>query len=178
MSMVWDALGQVISEVLCWVLVLVIVDGGICYGSYILAQGSRYGHRPMAFSWGWKYKFWYVTWSLCSGCIYYGSYILAQRSRYGHRPMTFSIGRSYRFWDVRWTLCSAHFQHLHSEDPRENPRSDTLPDHLGSDQWGVALLGQKGNHGSWVKCATSAECYETDISAVLTVMSGLGILFD
>jgi hypothetical protein len=38
--------------------------------------------------------------------------------------------------------------------------------------------GRKGNHGSWVKCATSAECYETDISAVLMVMSGLGILFD
>jgi hypothetical protein len=33
---------------------------------------------------------------------------------------------------------------------------------------------QKGNHGSWVKCATSAECYETDISAVLMVMSGQG----
>ena len=26
----------------------------------------------------------------------------------------------------------------------------------------------------WVKCTTSAECYETDISAVLTVMSGQG----
>jgi hypothetical protein len=25
-------------------------NGGICYGSYNLAQGSRYGHRPMAFS--------------------------------------------------------------------------------------------------------------------------------
>jgi hypothetical protein len=36
--------------------------------------------------------------------------------------------------------------------------------------------GRKGNHGSWVKCATSAECYETDISTVLMVMSGLGIL--
>jgi hypothetical protein len=32
-----------------------------------------------------------------------------------------------------------------------------MPDHLGSDQWEVALLGQKGNHGSWVKCATSVE---------------------
>jgi hypothetical protein len=50
-------------------------------------------------------------------------------------------------------------------------RSDTLPGHLGSGQWGVALSGQKGNHGLWVKCATSAECYETDISAVLAVMS-------
>jgi hypothetical protein len=26
----------------------------------------------------------------------------------------------------------------------------------------------------WVKCATSAECYETDISAVLVVMSAKG----
>jgi hypothetical protein len=25
---------------------------GICYGSYILAQGSGYGHRPTAFSKG------------------------------------------------------------------------------------------------------------------------------
>jgi hypothetical protein len=33
---------------------------------------------------------------------------------------------------------------------------------------------QKGNHGSWVKCATSTECMETDISAVLAVMSGQG----
>jgi hypothetical protein len=43
---------------------------------------------------------------------------------------------------------------------------------------GLALPGQKGNHDLWVKCATSAEGNETDISAVLTVMSGLGILFD
>jgi hypothetical protein len=36
------------------------------------------------------------------------------------------------------------------------------------------LIGprQKGNHGLLVKCATSAECYETDISVVLAVMSG------
>jgi hypothetical protein len=34
--------------------------------------------------------------------------------------------------------------------------SDTLLGHLGSGQWGVALSGQKGNHDSWVKCATSA----------------------
>jgi hypothetical protein len=70
------------------------------------------------------------------------------------------------------------FQHSHSEDPREKPRRDTLPDNLGSDRWGVALLRQKRNHSSWVKCATSTEYYETDISVVLTVMSGLGILFD
>jgi hypothetical protein len=37
---------------------------------------------------------------------------------------------------------------------------------------------QNGNHDSWVKCATSAEGIETDISAVLTVKSSLGILFD
>jgi len=35
-----------------------------------------------------------------------------------------------------------------------------------------------GNHDSWVKCATSAEGSETGISAVLTVKSSLGILFD
>jgi hypothetical protein len=87
-------------------------------------------------------------------------------------------GRGYKFGYVRWSLCSGHFQHPHSEDPREKPRSDTLPDHLGSGQWGVALIGQKGNHDSWVNCATSPECNETDISAVLTVKSGIRILFD
>jgi hypothetical protein len=30
----------------------------------------------------------------------------------------------------------------------------------------------------WVKCATSAECYEIDISAVLVVMSGQGSSID
>jgi hypothetical protein len=30
----------------------------------------------------------------------------------------------------------------------------------------------------WVKCATSAECYETDISVVLAVMSGQGSSID
>jgi hypothetical protein len=50
MRVVWDVLGQVIRKVLCWVRVLVTGDGGICYGSYILAQGSRYGRRPTAFS--------------------------------------------------------------------------------------------------------------------------------
>jgi hypothetical protein len=43
---------------------------------------------------------------------------------------------------------------------------------------GLASLGYRGNHGSWVKCTTSAQCYETDISVVLTVMSGLGISID
>jgi hypothetical protein len=49
MRVVWDALGQVNRKVLCWVLVLVIRDGGICYGSYILAQGSRYECRSHGF---------------------------------------------------------------------------------------------------------------------------------
>jgi hypothetical protein len=40
------------------------------------------------------------------------------------------------------------------------------------------ISGQKGNHDLWVKCATSAECYETDISAVLVVMSGQGSSID
>jgi hypothetical protein len=43
---------------------------------------------------------------------------------------------------------------------------------------GLASQGWRGNHGSWVKCATSAECYETDISVVLAVMSGLGSSID
>jgi hypothetical protein len=37
---------------------------------------------------------------------------------------------------------------------------------------------QKGNHDLWVKCVTSAECYETDISGVLAVMSGQGSSID
>jgi hypothetical protein len=53
-----------------------------------------------------------------------------------------------------------HFQHSHSGDPREKPRSETPLGHLGSDQWRVMISGQNGNHSSWVKCATSAECYE------------------
>jgi hypothetical protein len=43
---------------------------------------------------------------------------------------------------------------------------------------GLASPGERGNHGLWVKCATSAECYETDISAVLAVMSGQGSSID
>ena len=35
-------------------------------------------------------------------------------------------------------------------------------------------LRAKGSHSLWVKCTTSAECLKTDISAVLTVMSGQG----
>jgi hypothetical protein len=40
------------------------------------------------------------------------------------------------------------------------------------------ISGQKGNHDLWVKCATSAECYETDISVVLVVMSVQGSSID
>jgi hypothetical protein len=40
------------------------------------------------------------------------------------------------------------------------------------------ISGQNRNHCSWVKCATSEECYETDISAVLAVMSGQGRSID
>jgi hypothetical protein len=45
---------------------------------------------------------------------------------------------------------------------------------LGSDQWRVMIFEQKGNHGLWVKCTTSAECLKNDISVVLAVMSGQG----
>ena len=37
---------------------------------------------------------------------------------------------------------------------------------------GFANMGDIGEHELWVKCTTSAE-YQTDISAVLTVTSGL-----
>jgi hypothetical protein len=47
-------------------------------------------------------------------------------------PRLFSEGGGYRFGYVRWSLWSSHFQHLHSEDHREKPRSQTLPTHLGS----------------------------------------------
>jgi hypothetical protein len=57
-------------------------------------------------------------------------------------------------------------------------RSEAMPVHLRSDQLGGMIPAQIGNHGSWVKFATSKECYETDISAMLTVMSGLGNSFD
>ena len=40
------------------------------------------------------------------------------------------------------------------------------------------IFGQKGNHDLWVKYATSAECYETDISAMLAAMSGQGSSID
>ena len=37
---------------------------------------------------------------------------------------------------------------------------------------GFANPGDSGGHELWVKCTTSAEC-KTDVSAVLTVMTGL-----
>jgi hypothetical protein len=106
-------------------------NGGICYGSYNLAQGFWYGHRPM-------------TLPECGG-----------------------IGLVHQMVTTQWS-----FQHSHGGDSREKPRSETLLGHLGSDQWRVMISGQNGNHGSWVKCATSIECYETNISVVLAVMSG------
>jgi hypothetical protein len=69
------------------------------------------------------------------------------------------------------TLCSDHFQHLHSKDSREKPRSETLATHLGS-EYGSSLPRVKGNHDSLVKCTTYAEC-KTDISVVFTVKSSL-----
>jgi hypothetical protein len=93
-------------------------------------------------------------------------------------PRLFPKGRGYKVGYVKWSLCSGHFQHSHSDDSREKPHSETLPVHLISDQWGVTILVQKGNHDSWVKCATSIECYETDISAALTVKSELGSSID
>jgi hypothetical protein len=41
-----------------------------------------------------------------------------------------------------------HFQHLHIEDSREKPRSETLTIHLGS-ELGLINLGKKGivGHG-------------------------------
>jgi hypothetical protein len=58
-------------------------------------------------------------------------------------PRLFPEDRVHRFGYIRRSLCNGHFLHPHSEDPRKKPRSDTLPDHLGSHQWGVALLGKK-----------------------------------
>jgi hypothetical protein len=65
---------------------------------------------------------------------------------------------------------------LHNEDSREKSRSETLPVHLGSGQWAVVILRRKGNHDSWVKCATSEECYEIDILVILMVKRALGAL--
>jgi hypothetical protein len=47
-------------------------------------------------------------------------------------PRHFPEGRGYMYGYVRWSLCSGYFQHSHSEDPREKPRSETLPTHFGS----------------------------------------------
>jgi hypothetical protein len=41
-------------------------------------------------------------------------------------PRYFPKGEGYRFGYIRWSLCSGHFQHSHSEDPRENTHSETF----------------------------------------------------
>jgi hypothetical protein len=43
-----------------------------------------------------------------------------------------------------------HFQHLHIEDSREKPRSETLAIHLRS-ECGYDQPRLEGNHGLWVK---------------------------
>jgi hypothetical protein len=41
----------------------------------------------------------------------------------------------------------------------------------------LATLGERVNHGSWLKCITSAEC-KAVIIAVLTVTSGIGLFME
>jgi hypothetical protein len=48
------------------------------------------------------------------------------------------------------TLCSDHFQHMHSEDSREKPRSETLGTHIGS-EYGTFKPVLEGNRDSLVK---------------------------
>jgi hypothetical protein len=50
MRVVWDALGQVIREVLYWVLVLVIGDGSICYALIFSLRDLGTGIVPTTFS--------------------------------------------------------------------------------------------------------------------------------
>ncbi|WVZ77008.1 hypothetical protein U9M48_024913 [Paspalum notatum var. saurae] len=40
-------------------------------------------------------------------------------------------------------------------------------------KWGLANLGHNGNHDLWVKLYDLSRVFKTDISAVLTVKSGL-----
>ncbi|WVZ83484.1 hypothetical protein U9M48_030626 [Paspalum notatum var. saurae] len=40
-------------------------------------------------------------------------------------------------------------------------------------KWGFANLGYNGNHDLWVKLYNLSRVFKTDISAVLTVKSGL-----
>ena len=40
-------------------------------------------------------------------------------------------------------------------------------------KWGIANLGHTENHDSWVKVYNLLRVFKTDISAVLTVTSGL-----
>jgi hypothetical protein len=90
---------------------------------------------------------------------------------YVHSSQALPCRLDYKFGLRQMTLCSDHFQHLHSEDSREKPRSETLATHLGS-EYGTCKPGLEGNRDSWESCATSAEC-KTDISTMLTIMSSL-----
>jgi hypothetical protein len=47
---VWDTLGQVIRGVLCWVLVLVIGNGGISYALIFSLRDLGMGVVPTTFS--------------------------------------------------------------------------------------------------------------------------------
>jgi hypothetical protein len=50
MRVVWDTLGQVIRGVLCWVLVLVIGNGGISYALIFSLRDLGMGVVPTTFS--------------------------------------------------------------------------------------------------------------------------------
>jgi hypothetical protein len=52
--------------------------------------------------------------------------------------------------------------------------SDTLPGHLGSGQWRLALSRHNGNHSLWVKCVTSAECYKLIYQSCSRLRAALG----
>jgi hypothetical protein len=43
-----------------------------------------------------------------------------------------------------------HFKHLHNEDSREKPHSETVVIHLGS-EYGSSSPRLEGNRDSWVK---------------------------
>jgi hypothetical protein len=116
---------------------LVIGDRGISYGSYILAQGSRYGRRSHGFF-------------LRAEDIGLGTSDGLYAVVISNIRIVRTLGKSHVVKSCLLTL--EVFKGLY------NPR--------------------KTDQGSWVKCATSAKCYETDISVVLTVKSSLGILFD
>ena len=48
-------------------------------------------------------------------------------------PKALPCSLDYKFGLRQMTLYSYHFQHLHSEDSREKPRSETLTIHVGSE---------------------------------------------